>query len=168
MVKVNKREVSKDTEQDVVLVPASYWRLLLKPKLAKLLDRKLAKNRPVKSEDTNIVISVNERSQHDLVKRFDGTNIDWSVIVLVAQGDITYCFALQWYDSWLFFYESTGTATAKYYLLYCRCSPPVVVVPVVSTVNANRWFFVLFLLMIPILPTDREEARRMERPVPSR
>lgn len=75
-VKVNNREVSKDTEQDVVLAPASYWRLLLQPKLTKLLDRKLAKNRPVKSEDTNIVISVTERSQRDLIKRFDDTNVD--------------------------------------------------------------------------------------------
>jgi len=41
-IKVNKKEVSKDTEQDVVLAPASYWRLVLQPKLEKLLCRKLA------------------------------------------------------------------------------------------------------------------------------
>ena len=40
----------------------------------------LAKNRPLKSEDTNIVISVNERGQDDLIKRFDDTNVNWSVI----------------------------------------------------------------------------------------
>lgn len=64
----------------MVLAPASCWRLLLQPKLEKLLDRKLAKNRPVKSEDINIVISVNERGQDDLIKRFNDTNVDWSVI----------------------------------------------------------------------------------------
>lgn len=52
----------------------------LAAKLEKFLDRKLAKNRPVKSEDTNIIISVNERGQDDLIKRFDDTNVNWSVI----------------------------------------------------------------------------------------
>ncbi|KAM3064619.1 hypothetical protein ACMFMF_011893 [Clarireedia jacksonii] len=72
--------VSKDTEPDVVLAPASYWRLILKPKLEKLLCKKLAKNRLIKSEDTNVVVSVTERSQRDLTKRFDDTDIDWGVI----------------------------------------------------------------------------------------
>jgi hypothetical protein len=72
--------VSKDTEPDVVLAPASYWRLILEPKLEKLLYKKLAKNRPIKSEDTNVVVSVIERSQRDLAKRFDDTDIDWGVV----------------------------------------------------------------------------------------
>ena len=76
-VTVNNRMVSKDTEPDVVVAPASYWRLILKPKLKKLLCKKLAKNRPIKSEDTNVVVSVTERSQRDLTKRFDDTDIDW-------------------------------------------------------------------------------------------
>lgn len=79
-VTVNNRVVSKDTEQDVVLAPAVYWRIALQPKLEKLLCRKLAKNRPVRSEDTNVVISVTERSQRDLAKRFEDTNVDWSVV----------------------------------------------------------------------------------------
>jgi hypothetical protein len=61
-IKVNKREVLKDTEQDVVLAPASYWRLVLQPKLERLLCRKLAKNRPFMFEETNVVISVTDRS----------------------------------------------------------------------------------------------------------
>ena len=79
-VTVNNRMVSKDTEPDVVVAPASYWRLILKPKLKKLLCKKLAKNRPIKSEDTNVVVSVTERSQRDLTKRFDDTDIDWGVV----------------------------------------------------------------------------------------
>jgi hypothetical protein len=77
---VNNRVVSKDTEQDVVLAPAAYWRVVFQPKLEKMLSRKLARNRPVRSEDTSIVISVTERSQRDLAKRFDDTNVDWSVV----------------------------------------------------------------------------------------
>lgn len=40
----------------------------------------LAKNRLIKSEDTKVVVSVTERSQWDLTKRFDDTHIDWGVI----------------------------------------------------------------------------------------
>ena len=72
--------VSKDTEPDVVLAPGSFWLLVLQPKLEKLLCKKVAKNRPIKSEDTNIVVPVTERSQRDLTKRFDDTDIDWAVI----------------------------------------------------------------------------------------
>jgi hypothetical protein len=79
-VKLHKKEVSNDTELDVVLAPASYWRLVLQPKLEKLLCRKLAKNRHVMSEETNVVISVTDRSQRDVTKRFDDTNVEWSVI----------------------------------------------------------------------------------------
>jgi hypothetical protein len=79
-VKLHKKEVSNDTELDVVLAPASYWRLVLQPKLEKLLCRKLAKNRHVMSEETNVVISVTDRSQRDVIKRFDDTNVEWSVI----------------------------------------------------------------------------------------
>ena len=75
-VTVNKRMVSLDTEQDVVLAPALSWRLLLYHKLEMVLTRKIAKNRPIKSEDTNIVISVTERSQRNLIKRFNDTNVN--------------------------------------------------------------------------------------------
>jgi hypothetical protein len=90
-VRVNNREVSKDTEQDLVLAPASYWRLFLKLNLEKVLLRKMvAKNRTVKCEDTKIVVTITERSERDLTKRFDDTDIDWSVIErqLVLWGDL--------------------------------------------------------------------------------
>ncbi|KAG4427670.1 hypothetical protein IFR05_016847 [Cadophora sp. M221] len=58
-VKVNNREVSKETEQDLVLAPASYWRLFLESNLEKVLLRKMrVKNKTVKSEDTKIVVTV--------------------------------------------------------------------------------------------------------------
>ncbi len=59
---VNNRVVSKDTEPDVVLALGSYWLLVLQPKLERLLGKKLARNRPVKSEDTSVIVSVTERS----------------------------------------------------------------------------------------------------------
>jgi hypothetical protein len=74
----------------VVLAPSAYWGLFLQPKLEKLLCKKLAKNRPIKSEDTIVVVSVTECSQRDLTKRFDDTDIDWTVIErqLVVWGEL--------------------------------------------------------------------------------
>ncbi|OZJ01562.1 hypothetical protein BZG36_05503 [Bifiguratus adelaidae] len=79
-VTLNSRVVAKDTEQDLVLAPSSHWQQFLKPKLEKLLCRKFARNRRVESDDTTIVVSVNERSQRDLTRRFDNTGIDWPAV----------------------------------------------------------------------------------------
>jgi hypothetical protein len=63
-----------------VLAPASYWQLFLQPKLEKLLRKKISQNKYVRSDDTNIVVSVADRSQRDLTKRFDDMEIDWSIV----------------------------------------------------------------------------------------
>jgi hypothetical protein len=89
-VTVNNKVVSKDTKQNLVLAPAAFWEHFLQPKLEKLLRRKVPHNRCVKPDDTNIVISVTERSERDLTKRLDDTNIDWSIIEkqLVDWGEL--------------------------------------------------------------------------------
>jgi hypothetical protein len=89
-VAVNNRVVSKDTEQDLVLAPAAHWHLYLKHRVEKLLDKKVAHNRDVVFDDTSVVVSVNDRSQRDLTKRFDNLNIDWSVIKrqLIRWGEL--------------------------------------------------------------------------------
>ncbi|KAK5262849.1 hypothetical protein LTR96_011679 [Exophiala xenobiotica] len=79
-VTVNHKMISKDTEQNLPVELAAYWEFLLLPKLEKLLRQKVAANRCVRSDDTNIVVSVREREVRDLIKRFDGTEIDWSVM----------------------------------------------------------------------------------------
>ncbi|CAG7985292.1 unnamed protein product [Penicillium salamii] len=79
-VKVNNRSVSEDTEQDVALTPSAYWPLVLREKLHKVIEEKVARKRRVRSDDTSILVSINDRKQRDLKKRFNGLTIDWSAV----------------------------------------------------------------------------------------
>ncbi|KAL1598076.1 hypothetical protein SLS59_007086 [Nothophoma quercina] len=79
-VAVNNKVISKDTEQDIVLAPAVYWRMYLQPKVEKLVAKKLSQGREAEYDDTSVVASVNDRSERDLSKRYDDMHIDWPVI----------------------------------------------------------------------------------------
>jgi hypothetical protein len=89
-VSLNNRVVTKDTEQDLVLAPGFHWQLFLKPKLESLLHKKFSYDRRVRSDDTDIVVSINDYTQRDLIRRFDNTDIDWPAIEkqLVLWGDL--------------------------------------------------------------------------------
>lgn len=77
-VTVNNRAIMpKDTEQDIVLSPTDYYEHFLKPKLDRFLRKK---NRPLRSEDTTVTVSVTARAERNLTKRFDDTNIEWTVM----------------------------------------------------------------------------------------
>jgi hypothetical protein len=75
-VTLNNKLLSKDTEPDLVLAPRFYWSLFLRDKLEKLLQKKLPPSKRVACEDTNVVVSVTERSKRDLTKRFDEADVD--------------------------------------------------------------------------------------------
>ena len=79
-VRVNKRQVATDTEQDLVFVPRDYWPLTLKPKLETFLDKNVRCSKVVKTQDTIVTFSTSKRFEKSLVKRFEGTDIDWSMI----------------------------------------------------------------------------------------
>lgn len=68
-VTVNKRVISRDTEEDVALTPSAFWPVTLRRKLEKLLEGKTARKGRVRPDDTSIVVSVNNRSQRDLTKQ---------------------------------------------------------------------------------------------------
>ncbi|PVH67588.1 hypothetical protein DL98DRAFT_443240, partial [Cadophora sp. DSE1049] len=73
----NRAIVPKDTEQDIVLAPGAYWQKFLEPKLEDTV-RKL--KRSLESNFTSVVISVTQRKEADIPKRFDNTNVDWASI----------------------------------------------------------------------------------------
>jgi hypothetical protein len=79
-VTVNGKQLSKDTEQDLALAPISYWHMFLKPSLRSFSAGKVAQNRHVQCDDTTINVSVIDRSYRDLAKRFDDTDIDWTIV----------------------------------------------------------------------------------------
>jgi hypothetical protein len=78
-VTLNNRVVTKDTEQKLALPPSSYWEEINK-KAGSLSRRKIARDRRVRPDDTTIVVSVKDRSQRDLTKRFESTDIDWTTV----------------------------------------------------------------------------------------
>ncbi|KAA8641539.1 uncharacterized protein ATNIH1004_011675 [Aspergillus tanneri] len=78
-VTLNNRPLAKDTEQDLVFKPSSYWQQI-KEKAERILQRKKSRNQRVRPDDTTVVVAVNERSQRDLTKRFENTDIDWTAI----------------------------------------------------------------------------------------
>lgn len=77
---VNGRMIAKDTEPNLVLAPSPYWRLFLQVRLEKLLRKNVPPNRSVRCDDTNVVVSVTDRSERDLTKRFEETEIDWDIV----------------------------------------------------------------------------------------
>ncbi|KAJ5100797.1 hypothetical protein N7456_006849 [Penicillium angulare] len=78
-VTLNRRVVVKDTEQDLVQMPSFYWPRI-QARACDILHSKIARNRQVRPDDMAIVVSVNDRSQRDLVKHFDGSDVDWNAI----------------------------------------------------------------------------------------
>lgn len=63
-----------------MLSPSFYWPLYLRPKLEKLLYKKLLLNKRVRLDNTNVVVLVTERLEQDLTKRFDKIKVNWSVV----------------------------------------------------------------------------------------
>lgn len=84
-VTLNNRILAKDTEQDLVFKPSAYWQQI-KEKAKHIVQRKKSRNQQVRSDDTTVVAAVNNRSQRDLTKRFEGTDIDWTPIETAASA----------------------------------------------------------------------------------
>lgn len=73
---LNGKEILRDTEPDLVLNPATYWRLSLQRRVADLVEKELGAYS--QADHTVITVSVG-RSQRKLTKRFEA-DIDWRVV----------------------------------------------------------------------------------------
>ncbi|KAJ5718804.1 hypothetical protein N7488_004450 [Penicillium malachiteum] len=69
----------KDTEQDLVQMPSLHWPQI-QTRAYNILRDKISRDRRIRPDDTTVVVSVNDRSQRDLAKRFDSTDMDWTAI----------------------------------------------------------------------------------------
>ncbi|KAF4921187.1 hypothetical protein CGCF245_v015639 [Colletotrichum fructicola] len=76
----NNRTVSKDSEPNLVLAPGDFWEMTLQSKLSNLVAKKLTANKTFKPDDTTVIVSVRDRSEEDLVERFDDLDIEWEVV----------------------------------------------------------------------------------------
>jgi hypothetical protein len=65
---LNKRVVAKQTEDNLVLAPSDFWNEELSSKIADIVK---SSGKPCKADATTIVISVNDRSERDITKRFE-------------------------------------------------------------------------------------------------
>ncbi|VTO92628.1 unnamed protein product [Fusarium graminearum] len=72
-------KLTNDTEQNLVLAPGAFWGMILEAKVERLLRQKTPRGKIYVPEETIIVVSVTDRSERDLTKRFDEFNIDWEM-----------------------------------------------------------------------------------------
>jgi hypothetical protein len=72
--------VVSDTEQNLVLTPSAYRSRFLKPKLEQLIGQKFSRDQRVRPDDTAVIVAIHDRSEHNLTKRFEKTDINWSLI----------------------------------------------------------------------------------------
>lgn len=79
-VTVNTKSVGKSTEQHVVIKPGLYFDVVIRSALDQVLRSKVAASSQIEPVDTQVTVAVNDRSERDLVKRFDGATVDWAVV----------------------------------------------------------------------------------------
>lgn len=79
-VVLNGKQISKDTERNLVLAPRSFWPTSLRPRLDQLVRKKVSDPQSLTADETTVIVSVTGRSQKPLTKRFDALDIDWTFV----------------------------------------------------------------------------------------
>ncbi|CAG7980453.1 unnamed protein product [Penicillium salamii] len=77
-VTLNSKVITRVTEPDLVISPSVFWEDTLKRKVEGVRRRRPFQNRRVRVDDTCLVASLNDRTQHDLHQQFEGIDIDWT------------------------------------------------------------------------------------------
>jgi hypothetical protein len=68
------------TEEDLVVAPSEYWEETLKAAVKDMLQMKKKRYQRVRSEGTAIMMKTNDRSQKNIEKFCNSTNIDWKLV----------------------------------------------------------------------------------------
>ncbi|KAK2755641.1 hypothetical protein CKAH01_17310 [Colletotrichum kahawae] len=76
----NNRTITKDSEHNITITPQALWERQLKEQVQEVLSRKLPPHKTFRLVDSDVVVSVTDRSQRDFVKRFNELNIDWTLV----------------------------------------------------------------------------------------
>ena len=80
-VTLNGKPFHENTEQDVVLTLASYWELILQPKVDKVVTIKRNQRRNMTLQDTKLVVSVTQRLEPKLILQYgNDEEIDWPTV----------------------------------------------------------------------------------------
>ncbi|KAH7112267.1 hypothetical protein B0J13DRAFT_461568, partial [Dactylonectria estremocensis] len=74
------KKLTNDTEQNLTLAPGAFWDETLKSKLEELLKKKTPRTKSYEPVETTIIVSVTDRTERDLSKRFDEQDIEWGVV----------------------------------------------------------------------------------------
>lgn len=87
---VNKKSIWTNTEQNVVLAPYVFVHEVLQPRIDVILQKKLPSSKRVGLDDIKVVVSVNERGERDLTKRYDEGDLEWTEVdqQLVGWSDL--------------------------------------------------------------------------------
>jgi len=70
---LNRRLVAKQTEDDLVVALSDFWNEELSSKIADIVK---STGKPCEADAMTIAISVNDRLEHDITKRFERLEID--------------------------------------------------------------------------------------------
>ncbi|KAH6871327.1 hypothetical protein B0T10DRAFT_523109 [Thelonectria olida] len=73
----NNRSIAKQTEEGLVVAPSDFWDEELSAKIEEIAK---STSKPCRADSTTVVMSVNDRSEPDITKRFNKLQIDWSIV----------------------------------------------------------------------------------------
>ena len=76
-VMLDHQQISQNSERNVVLEPASFWQVVLRPRLEKVVEKKMSHVQNVRAFETNVVASVTARGVHDFTNEFEELDINW-------------------------------------------------------------------------------------------
>ena len=77
---LNRKAVGRVTEEDLVVAPSEYWEETLKAGVEDMLQMKKKRHQRVRSEGTAVTMKSNDRSQRNIEKFYNSTDIDWKSV----------------------------------------------------------------------------------------